>query len=171
MANEKEPTPRKRAPRKKPAPAKPAEPTEALAPDVADETATVGREVMTTASRDVDTTTVAPAAGPDAAAGPVPNQRDLNRAEVGQLYLHTRSRDIAVILDGEAAARVMAVFAGTGRRLAMRDMVHPELANTRNLWVSIDLHEVVALSWVPGLPSRAERVMTVDPPVPEAMSD
>lgn len=166
MANEKEPTPRKRAPRKKPATTKPAE---AEGPDVADETSTVGREVMTTASRDIDTTGK-PTAGPDTASGPAPTQRDLNRAEVGQLYLHTRSRDIAVILDGDAAARVMSVFAGTGRRAAMRDLVHPELANMLNLWVSIDLHEVVALSWIPGLPSRADHVMTVDPPAPDAES-
>lgn len=168
MANEKKPTAQKRAPRKKPATTKPGEPAEAEAPDVADETATVGREVMTTASRGVDTATAESTAGPDAAAGPVPNQRDLNRAEFGQLFLHTRSRDIAVILDGDAAARVMSVFAGTGSRVAMRDLVHPELANMRDLWVSIDLHEVVALSWIPGLPSRADRVVTVDPPAPDA---
>lgn len=170
MANEKEPTPRKRAPRKKPAPTKPVEAAEAEVPDVAGETSSAGREVMTTTSRDVDTTVGEPTAGPDTAAGHVPTQRDLNRAEVGQLYLHTRSRDIAVILGGDAAARVMSMFAGTGRRAAMRDLVHPELANMLNLWVSIDLREVVALSWIPGLPSRADHVMTVDPPAPDAES-
>lgn len=172
MADEKEqPTPKKRAPRKKPsaAAAKPAEPTSAESASAAVESSETGREVMTTSSHEAATTD--PDSGDETTATSRPRTRaELNRLEFGQLYLHTVSRDVVVPLDGDAAARVMAVFAGTGRRSVMRDLMSPLLSDMGNLWLAVDLREVVAISWIPGLPSTGDRVMTVDPSVPEALA-
>lgn len=173
MANETDqPTPKKRAPRKKPAaaPAKSPEPTSAEStPAGGIESSESGREVMTTSSQEAATTD--PDAGDETTATSRPRTRaELNRLEFGQLYLHTVSRDVVVPLDGDAAARVMAVFAGTGRRSVMRDLMSPLLSDMGNLWLAVDLREVVAISWIPGLPSTGDRVMTVDPLVPEALA-
>lgn len=124
---------------------------------------------MTTSSQEVATSD--PGSGGETTTPSHPKSRaELNRLELGQLYLHTVSRDVVVPLDGESAARVMAVFAGTGRRSVMRDVMSPALSNMGNLWLAVDLREVVAISWIPRLPSTADRVMTVDPPVPEALA-
>lgn len=173
MADEKDqPTSKKRAPRTKPpaAAAKSTEPTSAESSSAgAVESTETGREIMTTSSQEAATT------APDSRGEPSAERRpqtraELNRLEFGQLYIHTVSRDVVVPLDGDAAARVMAVFAGTGRRSVMRDVMSPALSDMGNLWLAVDLREVVALSWIPGLPSTGDRVMTVDPAVPEALA-
>lgn len=166
MADEKEqPTPKKRAPRKKPTEPARAESTSAGAVESSES----GREVMTTSSHGAATTD--PDSGDETTATSRPRTRaELNRLEFGQLYLHTVSRDVVVPLDGDAAARVMAVFAGTGRRSVMRDLMSPLLSDMGNLWLAVDLREVVAISWIPGLPSTGDRVMTVDPSVPETLA-
>lgn len=173
MADEKDqPTPKKRSPRKKPAPAAASstEPTSAeSASTAAVESSESGREVMTASSQEAATTD--PDSGDETTATSRPRTRaELNRLEFGQLYLHTVSRDVVVPLDGDAAARVMAVFAGTGRRSVMRDLMSPLLSDMGNLWLAVDLREVVAISWIPGLPSTGDRVMTVDPSVPETLA-
>lgn len=173
MADEKEqPTPKKRAPRKKPTAtaAKSAGSTSAESTSAEEiESSGTGREVMTTSSQELATTN--PASGDETSATSRPQTRaELNRLEFGQLYLHTVSRDVVVPVDGDAAARVIAVFAGTGRRSVMRDLMSPALSDMGNLWLAVDLREVVAISWIPGLPSTGDRVMTVDPSLPEALA-
>lgn len=166
--NQQQATPRKRAPRKKPTDT----------PDKADETVNDGPEVgepdPSAPSRDVVTATrhvVADSEADDdtATESPRVGQADLNRLTIGQLFLHTGSRDVVVPLDGDSAARMMSVFAGTGQRRRMRDLIDPAASNMANLWLAVDLNEVVAISWIPGLPSPTDRVMTVDPSVPDAM--
>ena len=172
MADEKEqPTPRKRAPRKKPPAVTDADAVaEAEASSVAEENnESTGREVVTATSV-LESAAAEPAAETAEAPQPEVTQRDLNRTVLGALTLHTPTRDVVVVLDGESAARVMAVFAGTVRRHSMQDLMHPAASEMRHLWLSVDLSDVVALSWMPGLPTGGERVMTVDPPVPEAMA-
>lgn len=173
MADEKEhPTPKKRAPRKKPTAtaAKPTDPTNVEGTSVEEtDSSETGREVMTTSSQEAATTDPSSGAEPSTERRPQ-TRAELNRLKFGQLYLHTVTRDVVVLLDGESAARVMAVFAGTGRRSVMRDVMSPALSDMANLWLAVDLREVVAISWIPGLPSTADRVMTVDPPVPEALT-
>lgn len=173
MADEKDqPTPKKRAPRKKlaAAAASSAEPTSAESSSAgAVESTETGREVMTTSSQEL-ATTAPDSEGETTATSRTQTRAELNRLEFGQLYLHTVSRDVVVPVDGDAAARVMAVFAGTGRRSVMRDLMSPLLSDMSNLWLAVDLREVVAISWIPGLPSSGDRVMTVDPAVPEALA-
>lgn len=173
MAEEKEqPTPKKRAPRKKPSAtaAESPEPTSAEStPAGALENSETGREVMTTSSQELAATD--PSSGDEPSTERRPQTRvERNRLEFGQLYLHTVSRDVVVPLDGDSAARVMAVFAGTGQRRVMRDLMSPLLSDMGNLWLAVDLREVVAISWIPGLPSTGDRVMTVDPSVPESLA-
>ena len=173
MADEKEQsTPKQRAPRKKPsvAAAKSAEPTSAESASAGEvESSETGREVMTTTSQEVAMTD--PGSGDESSTERRPQTRvELNRLEFGRLYLHTVSRDVVVPVDGDAAARVIAVFAGTGRRSVMRDLMSPALSDMGNLWLAVDLREVVAISWIPGLPSTGDRVMTVDPSLPEALA-
>jgi hypothetical protein len=173
MADEKDqPAPKTRAPRKKPAAAaaKSSDPTSADSSSAgAVESSESGREVMTTTSQEVATTD--PDSRGDTTTERRPRTRvELNRLEFGQLYLHTVARDVVVPLDGDSAARVMAVFAGTGQRRVMRDLMSPLLSDMGNLWLAVDLREVVAISWIPGLPSTGDRVMTVDPAVPEALA-
>lgn len=172
MADEnQQSTPRKRAPRKKvvnklETSAEPAESDDAIL--TAADGSESGGEVMTATSQEVATSD-----GPGSDLSPESLReatvQEVNRIRIGQLVLHARERDITVVLDGDSAARVMSVFAGTGRRREMWDLMSPELSNMANLWVSVDLREVVAISWFPGLPSPADQVMTVDPPVPDAL--
>lgn len=157
-------TPRKRAPRKKLAetPENPLDPGSESEPDPAEG----GILVMTASSRledserSVDTAeAVQPELG-HGAPGPV----------IGQLVVHASTRDISIPLDGESTSRVMAVFAGTRFRRDLEDVMVVGLAEMRHLWASIDLAKVIALSWIPALPSASDRVMTVDPPLPDALA-
>lgn len=88
--------------------------------------------------------------------------------ELGILTVHYAARDVAFLLDGRCAARVMAVYAGTmGRHLA-QDLLLPGFSDMRNLWATISLDGVLGMTWMPGLPSAGPRTMTVDPPPPPA---
>lgn len=93
----------------------------------------------------------------------------VNQATLGELIVHSTTRDIVIVLDGASALRVMAVFDGTASRALLRDALVPGRSAMTNLWTTIDFDRVVGLTWIPGLPSRADRTMAVDPPVPAGM--
>ncbi len=59
------------------------------------------------------------------------------------------------------------VYAGVTSRTRTQDVIHPEVSSMRNLWATVSLDGALAMSWYPGLPSAAQRTMTVDPPAPE----
>lgn len=90
----------------------------------------------------------------------------LNQAILGELVLHYSERDVTVVVDGNSASKVMAVFTGTGSRLALQDPIQPGEANMGNLWTAFDLERLLAVTWIPGLPKPGGRTMTVDPPAP-----
>jgi hypothetical protein len=93
-----------------------------------------------------------------------------NQATMGELTLSYPARDVALVLDGLTAARVVAAFADPSRRSSLQDELNAA-SSMRNLWASFDLDRLLAVSWMPGLPDRATSRMTVDPPNPHASVD
>ncbi|MDA8063853.1 MAG: hypothetical protein M0T80_15750 [Actinomycetota bacterium] len=100
---------------------------------------------------------------PDEEAVPPVSVAVVNRGVLGQLVLHYPDRDVTVLLDGEAAIRVLTMFARR-REGGLGDVLNPTLSSAASGWVVLDLQEPLALSWLPGLPSRAPRT-AVDPAV------
>lgn len=96
-----------------------------------------------------------------AATAPQAALRIQNMATVGQLTLHYAERDVTVLLDGDAAVRLLTMFARRAER-GLADRLDPERSRAANGWVVLDLQEPLAMSWLPGLPSRPPRT-AVDP--------
>lgn len=134
-----------------------------------------GPEVMTTESKLSDTDAEPTDAGAyhgDAGADfgtQVVGQITRNQQIFGELVVHYPERDVRIVLDGLAASRVIAVHAGVSTRLDMQDKFTPYLAEMANMWASIDLDRVLAMSWIPGLASVGGRKMTVDPKPPAVL--
>ncbi len=93
---------------------------------------------------------------------------EANQLTVGELTLSYPARDVVLVLDGLTAARVLAAFADPGRRTRLQDELDTATSSMRNLWASFDLDRLLAVSWMPGLPTRSMSRMTVDPPNPHA---
>lgn len=93
-----------------------------------------------------------------------------NQATLGELTLSYPARDVVLVLDGLTAARVIAAFADPERRARLQDQLDMASSSMRNLWASFDLDQLLAVSWMPQLPTRAASRMTVDPPNPHATS-
>ncbi len=93
---------------------------------------------------------------------------EANQLTVGELTLSYPARDVVLVLDGLTAARVLAAFADPARRTRLQDELDTATSSMRNLWASFDLDQLLAVSWMPGLPTRATSRMTVDPPNPHA---
>ncbi len=108
---------------------------------------------------------VTPEQGPtdDADLMPMPLE---NRQVLGELVVHYASRDVTLLLDGEAAVRMLTMFARR-REGGLGDHLHPQLSSARAGWVVLDLGEPLAMSWMPGLPTRQPRTV-IDPAIPNA---
>jgi hypothetical protein len=91
-----------------------------------------------------------------------------NQLTVGTLTLSYPSRDVVLILDGLTAAKVLAAFADPARRPRLQDHIDTATSSMQNLWASFDLGQLLAVSWMPGLPTPALSRMTVDPPNPHS---
>lgn len=94
-----------------------------------------------------------------------------NQATLGELTLSYPARDVVLVLDGLTAARVIAAFADPTRRARLQDQLDTASSSMLNLWASFDLDQLLAVSWMPQLPTRATSRMTVDPPNPHAATD
>lgn len=103
----------------------------------------------------------------DAAAGDL-SMRELNQGLLGQLVLHYPSRDVTVFLDGDAALRVMRAHQLRDPR-GLGDRLRPMTSTAAAGWLTLDVEEPLAMSWLPGLPARQER-MSVDPLAPDEAS-
>lgn len=86
--------------------------------------------------------------------------RSQNRARLGTLTLHTRQRDIELTVDGDAALRAIATFAG---KPGYQDELTPEMDSSWNGWVGIDFDQLVAISWSPVGGDRRPGRSTIDP--------
>jgi hypothetical protein len=95
----------------------------------------------------------------------------VNRVTLGELVLHYPTRDVVLALDGATAARVVAAFAKPERRRHLQDTLDTTSSSMRNLWATFDLDSLLAVSWLPGLPSKASKRMTVDPPSPTELAE
>lgn len=89
---------------------------------------------------------------------------EVNKVTLGELTVHFQSRDVTLVVDGATASRVLRVFARPQRRRALQDVLTEESAMV-NVWATLDLHQAIAVSWMPGVPSPIEGRMTFDPPV------
>jgi hypothetical protein len=85
----------------------------------------------------------------------------VTRAVLGQLIVHYEARDVTLVLDGEAAVRLMTMFARR-REGGLGDVMDPEESSALSGWLVLDVQEPLAMSWLPGLPSRPQRT-AVDP--------
>lgn len=94
---------------------------------------------------------------------PVPRYTmvDLNRRLLGELVVHFRARDVRFVVDGDAAMRLLCLFAG-GRDERLADVASPRTSSAYSVWLGIDLADVLAMSWVPGVPADHARA-TIDP--------
>lgn len=84
-----------------------------------------------------------------------------NLSVLGHLSLHYPSRDVTVLLDGDAAMRLMAMYAQRRER-GLADLLDPVLSSAESGWVVLDIDEPLAMSWLPGLPGKRPRT-TIDP--------
>ena len=92
-----------------------------------------------------------------------------NRMTLGQLILHYPSRDVTVLLDGEAGLRMLKMFEQR-REHGLADALDPELSSASAGWLVLDLDGAgapLAMSWIPGLPTKRPRT-TIDPAVTAA---
>lgn len=88
--------------------------------------------------------------------------RDVNRTAIGELVLHYASgRDVSVVLDGDAALRALDSI--RTRRTDQGDTLSVRSSSARNIWFVYWPTEVLAATWLPGLP-RAREGMAIDPP-------
>ena len=83
-----------------------------------------------------------------------------NRGLLGRLVLHYGERDVTVVVDGDAAMRILAIVAG--RAEGVEDLVGPYWSDAANAWVVFD-RRPLAVSWLPGRPEP--RMASVDPVV------
>jgi hypothetical protein len=89
-----------------------------------------------------------------------------NLTTLGQLTLHYPSRDVTVLLDGDAALRLLTMFSQR-REGGLADPLDPEMSEAAAGWVVLDLDEPLAMSWLPGLPGKRPRT-SIDPAVAAA---
>lgn len=82
-----------------------------------------------------------------------------NRSRIGTLVLHAALRDISLTVDGDAALRAIAIFAGQPE---YRDVLTPEFSSAVNGWSGIDFDQLVAVTWLPNGCRQPGRV-TLDP--------
>jgi hypothetical protein len=89
-----------------------------------------------------------------------------NLTTLGQLTLHYPSRDVTVLLDGDAALRLLTMFSQR-REGDLADVLDPDTSEAQVGWVVLDLDEPLAMSWLPGLPGKRPRTV-IDPAVSAA---
>lgn len=81
-----------------------------------------------------------------------------NRFTPGRLVFHHRVRDIAVPADGDAAMRVIGWFSRAELH-PVADFVAARFSDARNGWTTMDLTEVVGVTWTPSSLPAGERVV------------
>lgn len=91
----------------------------------------------------------------------------VNAGVLGTVTLHGRERDIRVVLNGEAAMRLLKIFEQRGDRGTLADRLDPNTSSALNAWVVADLDEFIAVTWWPGLPKKTPRT-AIDPVVDAA---
>jgi hypothetical protein len=89
-----------------------------------------------------------------------------NLSTLGQLTLHYPSRDVTVLLDGDAALRLLTMFSQR-REGGLADVLDPDTSDATAGWVVLDLDEPLAMSWLPGLRGKRPRT-AIDPAISAA---
>jgi hypothetical protein len=72
-----------------------------------------------------------------------------NKNIAGVLVVHHQSRDVTVRADGDAALRVLALFARGGARRHL-DHLSATTSSAECGWTALDLNGVIGVTWVPG---------------------
>ena len=93
----------------------------------------------------------------------------INAARLGTLVLHFAARDVTVLIDGDAAMRLLEIYRQRGQSSAVEQYAEgldPANSSASVGWVVTDpaSDDLLAVSWIPGLPSKPPRV-AVDPEV------
>lgn len=105
--------------------------------------------------------------GPDADDDtPAASYPDGNRFVMGTLVLHYPQRDVTVVLDGDSGLRLLTMF-WQRTEGGLADQLDPFRSSARDGWFVLDLDDVLAMTWVPGLATRPGRT-AVDPATAEA---
>lgn len=85
-----------------------------------------------------------------------------NMGLLGTLVLHYASRDVTVVVDGDAAMRIMKA-AETNSARGLADVIDPKRSPASTGWVVLAPTQPLALSWFPGLPDREHAKAAFDP--------
>lgn len=101
----------------------------------------------------------------DEEAGQTLSVRALNRLVPGRLTLHYPERDVTLVLDGEAAIRLLTAF-WSRRAGGLADRLDPKTSSALSGWVVCDLDEPLAVSWYPTVGRPPSRT-AIDPAVPQ----
>lgn len=88
------------------------------------------------------------------------SRRTVNHVVVGNLTFHYAARDVTLMLDGDAAMRVLTMF-WRQRPGPHADRLDPETSSAVSAWLVFDLEEPLAVSWYPILGTRTRTA--VDP--------
>lgn len=159
MADEKKPAPRKRSPRRSTTTAS----ETAVTSESTETPPGAGAALMTTE------TSVVKAEGSDSDAEPRHGAftvDERNALTIGHLLVHYPERDVEIFLDGATAQRVLAVFSGRLPKSAVQDQIVLGQSDMTTVWSTFDVERPLGITWLPGLPTRVGRRMTVDPPAP-----
>jgi hypothetical protein len=93
-----------------------------------------------------------------------------NEQILGVLTVEFPERTVSVLIDGDAAMRVLEAHRrGTRHYGALGDVLNPYFSSARNGWITLDPSAALLVSGLPGLPAARER-MAVDPAIPEPTS-
>lgn len=89
-----------------------------------------------------------------------------NGGVLGVLRLSYAARDVEIVLDGDSALRLLAIYRDRARPRSDQwaDAMDPLRSDANNAWVVLDVNDVLAMSWAPGLAQRPPRT-TIDPAV------
>lgn len=85
-----------------------------------------------------------------------------NARVVGRVVIHYPQRDVTVLVDGDAAMRLLWMY--ERQNFDLGDWLSPAFSSAENAWVVLDLEQPLAVSWYPGLGERRSRV-ALDPEV------
>jgi hypothetical protein len=89
------------------------------------------------------------------------NRSDDNHAVIGELTLHYPTRDVRMVLDGDAALRLLASASGRVDP-ALQDPITSD-SSARNGWAMVTKDSLLAVTWLPDTSSGHPDTIVIDP--------
>jgi hypothetical protein len=87
-----------------------------------------------------------------------------NASVLGQMFVSYPSRDVVLVMDGDAALRLLRIFQNRSEG-GLEDRLDAATSSAHDGWVVLDaIEQPMAMSWLPGLPGKRPRT-AIDPVV------